>query len=71
MSQWPSLKARELLRALESIGWTEKRVTGSHRILSKNGWPDFTFAFHGSDEVGPKMLSRVAKQTGLTPEDLR
>jgi hypothetical protein len=28
------------------------------------------FAFHESEEVGPRMLARVAKRTGLTPEDL-
>ena len=30
---------------------------------------DFVFAFHDDDEIGPKMLSRIAKRTGLTPED--
>jgi hypothetical protein len=28
------------------------------------------FAFHDSDEIGPKMLERIAKRSGLTPEDL-
>jgi hypothetical protein len=27
-------------------------------------------AFHDGDEIGPKMLARIAKQTGLTPDDL-
>jgi hypothetical protein len=27
-------------------------------------------AFHDGDEVGPRMLARVAKRTGLRPEDL-
>jgi predicted RNA binding protein YcfA (HicA-like mRNA interferase family) len=30
---------------------------------------DYVFAFHDSDEVGPRMLARIAKQTGLKPED--
>jgi hypothetical protein len=25
---------------------------------------------HEREEIGPKMLSRIAKRTGLTPEDL-
>jgi predicted RNA binding protein YcfA (HicA-like mRNA interferase family) len=29
-----------------------------------------TFAFHDSEELGPKMLARVAKNTGLKPDDL-
>ena len=34
------------------------------------GYPDFTFAFHDADEVGPRMLARVAKHTGLSPSDI-
>ena len=71
MSQFGSVKARKLLRALLKLGWSVKRETGgSHKVLERDGWPDFVFAFHDSVEVGPKMLSRVAKRTGLTPNDL-
>lgn len=71
MSQWPSSKARIVLAALLRAGWTVKRHCGtSHRILAKAGWPDFVFAFHDGEEIGPKMLSRIAKRTGLTPDDL-
>jgi predicted RNA binding protein YcfA (HicA-like mRNA interferase family) len=52
------------------IGWQLKRQSGSHRTLSRSGWPDFVFAFHDGDEIGPKMLARIAKYTGLTTEDL-
>jgi hypothetical protein len=38
--------------------------------LSRAGYPDYVFAFHDSDEVGPKMLARIAKHTGLTPDKL-
>ena len=70
MSQWPSTKARRLLAALLDIGWQVKRQTGSHRTLSREGWADFVFAFHDGEEIGPKMLARVAKHTGIRPEDL-
>ena len=71
MSLWHSVQARDLLRALLRIGWQIKRETGSsHRILSRPDWPDYVFAFHERDEIGPVMLARVAKRTGLTPTDL-
>ena len=70
MSQWPSARARKVLAALERIGWTEKRQTGSHKTLMRPGFPDFVFAFHDNDELGTKMLARIAKRTGLTPEDI-
>jgi predicted RNA binding protein YcfA (HicA-like mRNA interferase family) len=65
MSQWPSVKAKRLLAALLRLGWQIKRQSGSHKTLSRNGWPDFVFAFHDSDEIGPKMLARVAKPNDM------
>jgi predicted RNA binding protein YcfA (HicA-like mRNA interferase family) len=60
-----------VLAALLQIGWTIKRETkGSHRVLSRPGWADYIFAFHDHEEIGPRMLNRIAKRTGLKPEDL-
>ncbi|MDQ3814766.1 MAG: type II toxin-antitoxin system HicA family toxin [Armatimonadota bacterium] len=71
MSSWRATKARRVLAALLSIGWSIKRQgAGSHRILSRPGWPDFVFSFHDNEESGPRMLARIAKKTGLTPDDL-
>jgi len=70
MSRWPSAKARDVLRALERIGWKVKRQSGSHKTLAREGYADVVFAFHDLDEIGPKMLARLAKHTGLAPEDL-
>ena len=70
MSDWSSTKASRVLAALRRIGWTIKRQTGSHRTLERVGYPNYVFAFHDSDEIGPRMLARMAKHTGLKPEDL-
>lgn len=70
MSQWSSVKAKRVLAALLAIGWEIKRQTGSHRTLSRDGRPNFVFAFHDGEEIGPRMLARIAKHTGLMPEDL-
>jgi len=70
MSEWPSTRARRVLAALLKIGWQLKRQTGSHRTLSREGWPDVVFAFHDREEIGSRMLARIAKRTGLRPEDL-
>jgi predicted RNA binding protein YcfA (HicA-like mRNA interferase family) len=56
--------------ALLGIGGQLKRQSGSHRTLSRAGYPDFVFAFHDGEEIGPKMLARIAKHTGIKPEDL-
>ncbi len=70
MSEWSSTKAKQVLAALLRIGWTVKRQVGSHQLLERAGWPDYVFAFHDREEVGPKMLAKIAKKTGLRPEDL-
>jgi predicted RNA binding protein YcfA (HicA-like mRNA interferase family) len=58
------------LATLLRIGWQIKRQSGSHRTWSRPNWPDFVFSFHDDEELGPRMLARIAKRTGLRPEDL-
>jgi predicted RNA binding protein YcfA (HicA-like mRNA interferase family) len=66
----PATKARRVLAALERIGWRIEREARSHRVLARDGWPDTVFAFHDGEELGPRMLARIAKHTGLHPDDL-
>jgi len=70
MSHWPASKAKKVLAALLRIGWSVKRQSGSHRVLQRAGWEDVVFPFHEGDEIGPRMLARIARTTGLKPEDL-
>ena len=70
MTSWKSTKARHVLAALRRIGWEVKRQSGSHRVLRREAWPDVVFAFHDGDEIGPRMLARISKRTGLKLEDL-
>lgn len=74
MSKWPATSAKRVLRALQRIGWQEKpriSTSGSHRQLQNSGYPyEYTWAFHDGEEIGPVMLAKIAKKTGLKPEDL-
>jgi predicted RNA binding protein YcfA (HicA-like mRNA interferase family) len=70
LSQWSSAKAKVVLRALQRIGWIIISQKGSHTKLHHAERGRYTFAFHDSDEIGPHMLARIAKHTGLTPHDL-
>lgn len=72
MSARPSTRARQVLSALIRIGWEIKRESGtSHKVLSKTGFSHYIFAFHDKEEIGPKMLARISKHTGLKPDDLK
>ncbi len=70
MSRFAAAKARRVLAALLRLGWEVKRQSGSHRTLARAGCLDVTFAFHDDEEIGPVMLNKIAKRTGLKPEDL-
>jgi len=69
MTRFAAAKARRVLAALIRIGWEIKRQSGSHRTMVRVGWPDVVFAFHEDEEIGPVMLARIGKRTGLRPED--
>jgi predicted RNA binding protein YcfA (HicA-like mRNA interferase family) len=67
------VKAKKVRKALARIGWkskpTDKKGSSHHQLIHPK-FPDYTWEFADSDELGPVMLARIAKHTGLTPEDL-
>jgi len=67
---WSSTRASRVLAALERIGWVRVRQRGSHITMKRQGWRIFVWSHHDGDEIGPRMLARIAKATGLRPEDL-
>ena len=69
MSNWPSAKAGDVLRALHRTGWRTKRQNGSHRILERPGWGDYVFAFHDGEETGPRMMAKICEADGLAAEE--
>jgi len=71
VSNWPAAKAKRVFQALLRVGWSVKRGHGtSHVTLQHAVYPDYVWAFHDNVEIGPKMLARIAKHTGLSPRDL-
>jgi predicted RNA binding protein YcfA (HicA-like mRNA interferase family) len=73
LSFWPSSRGRKVRKALEKIGWnTDPNDTkgGSHEKLIHPSFPPYIWSFDDSEEIGPKMLARIAKHTGLKPKDL-
>jgi predicted RNA binding protein YcfA (HicA-like mRNA interferase family) len=70
VSRWPATKARRVYAALLRIGWRLDRTVGSHRILTRTEFADYPFSFHDAEEIGPRMLAKIAKRTGLKPNDL-
>jgi predicted RNA binding protein YcfA (HicA-like mRNA interferase family) len=69
LSAWHAAKAKRVYAALLRNGWMLKKQVGSHQ-LQRAGWPNFTFCFHDSEEIGPAALAKIGKDTGLRPEDI-
>jgi predicted RNA binding protein YcfA (HicA-like mRNA interferase family) len=68
VSEFPSIKAKQLLRILarEPLSYRETRRAGSHRRLVADGRPSITFAFHDSRNLSPREVRNVlCKQVGL------
>jgi len=70
MSQFGATKARLVLAVLLRLGWEQKRQSGSHRTLARTGLGRLHLCPQDGDEIGPVMLGRIAKKTGLKPSDL-
>lgn len=48
---------------------TDLRVKRSHKTLVRESWAPYVRAFHDREELGPRMLARISKRTGLKPEE--
>jgi predicted RNA binding protein YcfA (HicA-like mRNA interferase family) len=66
------VKAKHAFKALLKIGWSVVSQAGSHIKLKHKDfpYPTYIWSYGDSDELGSKILSRIAKHTGLTPKDL-
>jgi predicted RNA binding protein YcfA (HicA-like mRNA interferase family) len=63
-------KARKVRRALEKGGWELVRIRGSHRIYRRHG-AVVPFAYHDGADLGGPALAIVAKEFGMTVDELR
>ena len=70
-SRLPALKAREVLKILAKLGYTQQRQRGSHRKLVAPDRSTIGFAFHDGAEVPPTALRHMlAERAGLTDEEI-
>jgi len=74
MTEFPSMRARELLAVLmrEPLNYEIVRQRGSHRRLKAPGRPSITFAFHDRQTIAPGVVRQVlCRQVGLVEADAR
>lgn len=68
--RFPQLKPKELIRALEKLGFIIRRQTGSHVVLRHPETKCITCVpFHAKD-IKRGLLFGIMKQAGISQEDL-
>jgi len=64
------LKPREVERLLEQFGFRLIRQRGSNRQYRHADGRQTTLPFHGGRDISPALFRQVARDIGLTPEQL-
>ncbi|HOM25121.1 MAG TPA: type II toxin-antitoxin system HicA family toxin [Thermosynergistes sp.] len=71
MGKLPVLKAREIVAALQKVGFEVDHVTGSHYILRHPDARRVVVPYHGNRDIKQAVLKSILKQAGLTAEEFR
>ena len=70
MGALPTLKPREVVALLEGLGFAEVRQRGSHKQFRHADGRGTTVPFHAGRDISPTLLRKIAKDIGLTAEQL-
>jgi len=70
MPRLPVLKPHELVSRLEALGLIEVRQRGSHKQFRHPDGRGTTAPFHKGRDISPVLLRKIARDVGLTPEEL-
>lgn len=70
MGNLPVLKPREVVALLESLGFHEARQRGSHKQFKHEDGRQTTVPFHSGRDISPVLLRQIAKDIGLSIEEL-
>ena len=69
MLRVPVLKPREVIRALERLGFVEVRQRGAHRQFRHPDGRGTTVPFHSGRDIAPPLLRQIIKDICVTLED--
>jgi predicted RNA binding protein YcfA (HicA-like mRNA interferase family) len=68
MSKIPVLKAQEVIRLLEKLGFVEVRQRGSHKQFRHEDGRGTTVSCHKGRDISPTLLRIIASDINLTVE---
>lgn len=70
MSGIPVLKPREVVAILVALGFAEVRQRGSHKHFRHPDGRATTVPFHSGRDLSPILVRQIAKDIGLTIDEL-
>ena len=70
MGSVPVLKPREVVALLKGLGFSEVRQRGSHKQFRHADGRSTTVPFHAARDISPTLLRKIARDIGLTVEEL-
>ncbi len=69
MGDIPVLKARDVIKRLERLGFVEIRQRGSHKQFRHVDGRATTVPVHYGQDLSPILLRQILKDIGITIED--
>lgn len=67
-NRMPSLKARDIMRVLHSLGFKPIRQKGSHLFFEHPDGRTTLVPRHGGEDIGRGLLRQILREIELTPE---
>ncbi|MBD2596674.1 type II toxin-antitoxin system HicA family toxin [Nostoc spongiaeforme FACHB-130] len=71
MSKLPSLTGREVITALEKVGFEVVRIRGSHHILIHGDGRRTVVPVHSGETIGSGLLAQILRDCQLNREEFR
>ncbi len=71
MSQFPSVTGRQVIAALNQVGFEVARVRGSHHILIHRDGRRTVVPVHSGETIGRGLLTRILRDCRITRDEFR
>jgi len=65
----PSLKARDIQRILQSMGFYSIRKKGSHLMYKHNDGRFTLVPIHGGEDIGRGLLRKILREINCSPDE--
>ncbi len=71
MSKLPPLKAREIIKVLQKLGFQKVRQKGSHAFFSHRDGRTTVIPIHPTKQLGKGLLRSILNDLELSPEKFK